>query len=153
MKPGLLGNRDVLAGLLFAAIGAAGFTVALAYPFGSVQQMGPGYFPRVLGVLLMGFGAVIFLRGLRRAEAVPGRWGWFALTVVTVSMVAFGWLMERVGLVPSLAVLVLVSAYAGPEFRWREALLLTVVLCLLAVAIFVWGLGLPYPLFAWEFGS
>jgi hypothetical protein len=68
-------------------------------------------------------------------------------------MVAFGWLMERVGLVPSLAVMVLVSAYAGPEFRWGEAPLLVVVLCLLAVAIFVWGLGLPYPLFAWEFGS
>jgi len=153
MKPGLLNNRDILAGLLFAAIGGLGFTMALAYPFGSIQQMGPGYFPRVLGVLLMGFGAVIFVRGLRKAEPVPGRWGWFALVTVSVAMVVFGWLMERVGLVPSLAVLVLVSAYAGPEFRWGEAMILAVGLCLLSVAIFVWGLGLPYPLFAFEFGN
>ena len=39
--------------------------VALAYPFGNLQQMGPGFFPRALGVILMGFGAVTMIRGLR----------------------------------------------------------------------------------------
>ncbi len=152
MKTGLLDNRDFLAGALFVAIGAGGFGIALAYPFGTLQQMGPGFFPRVLGVILVAFGIVTIVRGLRSGERVEGSWGWFPLAMLTVSIVAFGWLMERVGLVPSLAVLVVASAFAGREFRWREVVVLAGVLCLLAVAIFIWGLGLPYPLFAFEFG-
>ena len=152
MKARLLDNRDFLAGALFIAFGAGGFGVALAYPFGTLQQMGPGFFPRVLGVILVAFGAVTMIRGLRSGESVEGGWGWFPLAMLTISIVAFGWLMERVGMVPSLAVLVVASAFAGREFRWGEVTVLAAVLCLLSVAIFIWGLGLPYPLFAFEFG-
>ncbi len=152
MKTRLLDNRDFLAGALFVAIGAGGFGIALAYPFGTLQQMGPGFFPRVLGAILVGFGVVTIARGLRSGERVEGGWGWFPLAMLTVSIVAFGWLMERVGLVPSLVVLVVASAFAGREFRWGEVAVLAGVMCLLSVAIFVWGLGLPYPLFAFEFG-
>ncbi len=152
MKTRLLDNRDFLAGALFVAIGAGGFGIALAYPFGTLQQMGPGFFPRVLGAILVGFGLVTIARGLRSGERVEGGWGWFPLAMLTVSIVAFGWLMERVGLVPSLVVLVAASAFAGREFRWGEVAVLAGVMCLLSVAIFIWGLGLPYPLFAFEFG-
>ena len=152
MKPGLLQNRDFLAGLLFLAIGAGGFAVALSYPFGNLQQMGPGFFPRVLGVILVAFGLVTLVRGLRSGERVEGAWGWLPLAIITAALVAFGWLMERVGLVPSLGVLVVASAFAGREFRWGEVILLAAAMCLLAVAIFIWGLGLPYPLFAFELG-
>lgn len=152
MKTNLLANRDFLAGLLFIAVGAGGFAVALSYPFGSLQRMGPGFFPRSLGVILVGFGIVTLVRGLRSGEPVRGAWGWFPLAVLSAAMVAFGWLMERVGMVPSVAVLVVASAYAGREFRWGEALLLAGAMSLLAVAIFSWGLGLPYELFAFDFG-
>jgi len=152
VKTRLLDNRDFLAGLLFIAIGAGGFGIALSYPFGSVQQMGPGFFPRVLGVILVGFGVVTIVRGLRSGEPVQGGWGWFPLAMLTASLVAFGWLMEHVGLVPSLVALIVSSAYAGREFRWGEVAVLAVAMTLLALAIFIWGLGLPYELFAFEFG-
>ena len=152
MKTSLLANRDFLAGLLFIALGAGGFAVALSYPYGSVQQMGPGFFPRSLGVILAGFGVVTMIRGLRSGEPVRGAWGWFPLAMLSIAMIAFGWLMEHVGMVPSLVVLVVASAWAGREFRWGEAALLAVAMSLLAVAIFTWGLGLPYDLFAFEFG-
>jgi hypothetical protein len=152
MKTKLLANRDFLAGLMFIALGAGGFIVALSYPYGDLQRMGPGFFPRSLGVILAGFGIVTMIRGLRSGERVHGTWGWFPLAVLTVAMVGFGWLMEHVGMVPSVAVLVVASAYAGREFRWGEAALLAVAMSLVAVAIFSWGLGLPYDLFAFEFG-
>lgn len=152
MNTPLLANRDFLAGLLFVVVGAGGAAVALSYPFGTIQQMGPGFFPRALGVILVGFGIVTMVRGLRSGEPVRGNWGWFPLAVLTAAMVAFGWLMERVGLVPSVAVLVVASAFAGREFRWGEVALLVVAMTMLAVAIFSWGLGLPYELFAFEFG-
>lgn len=152
MKIRLLDNRDFLAGLLFVFLGAGAFGIALSYPFGSVQQMGPGFFPRVLGVILVGFGIATLIPALRSGEPVQGGWAWFPLAILTASQVAFGWLMEHVGVVPSLVVLVVSSAYAGREFRWGEVAVLAVVMTLLAVAIFIWGLGLPYELFAFDFG-
>ena len=58
--------------------------------------------------------------------------------------------MDRAGFVPALAVLVLGSAAAGGEFKLVEIVALAIVLTGLSVAVFVWGLGLPYPLFAWR---
>ena len=43
-------------------------------------------------------------------------------------------------------VLVLVAAAAGKEFRWKESVLLAVVLAVFSVGIFVYALGLPFPL-------
>jgi predicted permease len=50
------------------------------------------------------------------------------------------------GFVPALAALVFVSAAAGREFKFKEVLYLAVFLGALSVAMFIWGLGLPYPL-------
>jgi hypothetical protein len=66
---------------------------------------------------------------------------------VPLSIVLFGVLVEHGGFVPALVVLVVVSAAAGREFRLGEVALLTALLTALSVVVFVWGLGLPYPLF------
>ena len=58
----------------------------------------------------------------------------------------FGYLLKPIGLVLALALLVVVSAFAGHEFKLREVLLLSVVLIILSVLVFVKGLGLPFPL-------
>ena len=148
MKTPLQQNRDFLAGMLFLLIGGIGFYVALSYPFGTLQKMGPGYFPRVLSGVLIAFGLVTLVRGLKSGEKVQGSWGWFPLAMLTVSLVAFGFLMEHVGLIPALVVMLFTSAYAGKEARFREIAVLTVIACIAATAIFIWGLKLPFPLFA-----
>ena len=148
MKTPLQQNRDFLAGMLFLLIGAGGFYVALSYPFGTLEKMGPGYFPRVLSGILVAFGLVTLFRGLKSGERVQGSWGWFPLLMLTIALVAFGFLMEHVGLIPALVVLFFTAAYAGKEAKFLEVLALTVVMCIAATAIFIWGLKLPYPLFA-----
>ena len=147
MKTPLQHNRDFLAGMLFLLIGGIGFYVALSYPFGSLQRMGPGYFPRVLSGILIAFGLVTLFRGLKSGERVQGTWGWFPLLMLTVGLVAFGFLMEHVGMLPALVVMFFTAAYAGKEARFIEVLGLTVVMCIAATAIFIWGLKLPYELY------
>ena len=146
MRSGLLNNKDFLAGLLMLAIGGIGFYMALDYPFGSTQRMGPGYFPRVLAAILMLFGAFVLVRGLKVAERVKGVWGWRALLFITISLVVYGWAMDSLGMVPALVLMFFVSAYAGHEFRWKEVVVLAVLMTLMSIGIFVYGLGLPYPL-------
>jgi len=139
-------NREVWVGLMFLATGAAALVIARKYPFGTVLRMGPGYFPTVLGGILVLFGIALIVTGWRRPEPIPGGWSPRALILLPLSMVAFGVLVERAGFIPAMVVLVFGSAAAGREFKLGEVLLLTVVLTALSVAVFIWGLGLPYPL-------
>jgi hypothetical protein len=147
MKVTLGKNMDFLAGLLMIAIGAAAMYMALDYPFGSARRMGPGYFPRVLAAILMCFGVYVLIRGLMNHQSIKGRWGFKALAFICSSMVAFGWVMEHWGFFPSLAVMFLLAAMAGPEFKLTEVLVLLVIMSIFAWAVFIWGIGLPYPLF------
>ena len=54
--------------------------------------------------------------------------------------------MDRAGFVPALIVLIFGSAAAGTEFKLLVVLLLAIGLTAFCVALFIWGLGLPYPL-------
>jgi putative tricarboxylic transport membrane protein len=165
------GIKDLLAGLIFLAIGAAAIHFAREYPFGTAVRMGSGYFPTVLGWILGGFGAVLAARGVwswvrsrprkqeatldfiakaKPAPALAERMavglGWRPLACVTASMLAFGALMPRAGLVPALVVLFFLAALGGREFRWRGVAVLTAVMTAFAVAVFVYLLKLPFPL-------
>ena len=146
MKLELRNNKDFWAGLVFAGTGAAAMFIARHYPFGTTLRMGPGYFPRVLGGILILFGIYVMARGLRSNEKIQGNWSLRALIVLPLSTVLFGVLMELAGFIPALAVLIFVSAASGREFKLKEVLLLTIFLGVLSVVMFVWGLGLPYPL-------
>lgn len=139
-------NRDIWAGLTFLATGVAALLLARGYPAGTALRMGPGYFPRLLASLLILFGLHAVWKGLRRPERIEGAWSSRALIGLPLAMVLFGVLMEHAGFVPAIAALVVGSAAAGRQFRLLEVLLLTGFLTAISVAIFVWGLGLPYPL-------
>jgi uncharacterized membrane protein len=146
MRSDLWNNKDFLAGLLMLAIGGIGFYMALDYPFGTTQRMGPGYFPRVLALILMGFGVVVLLSGLKTKVAVKGAWGWRALACITVALYVFGWTMDRLGFIPALVAMFFVSAYAGHEFKLKEVVILTALMVPFAIGVFIYALGLPYPL-------
>jgi Tripartite tricarboxylate transporter TctB family len=146
MKIELRNNKDFWAGLMLVVIGAAAMFIARGYPFGSTMRMGPGYFPSLLGGILALFGIYVIVIGLRKGEKITVQCSTRALAVLPLSLVAFGVLMTYAGFIPAMAVLIFGSACAGRDFKFVEILLLTVVLTSLSVVIFIWGLGLPYPL-------
>lgn len=147
MKFDLRNNKDLLAGLLFILIGGLAVVIARDYPMGSAARMGPGYFPTILGGLLCLFGVYVAVRGILSAGRIRGEWGWKPLALLTLSILLFGVTVERLGLIPALVVMFFVGAAAGREFRFKEVLLLTVLMSAFAAAVFVFGLKLPYPLF------
>jgi hypothetical protein len=144
----LSNNKDFWAGLMLVVVGAGAIVVARNYDFGDSLRMGPGYFPTVLGGILIAFGLYIMASGLRRGEKLVGSWSLRALIILPLSLVLFGYLIDHAGFVPAIAVLIFGSATAGAEFRFVEVLLFTIFLTALSAAIFIYGLGLPYPLFA-----
>jgi len=146
MRLDLRSNRDFWAGLMFFAIGAFAMILARDYPLGSSLRMGPGYFPIILGGILIILGFNIMIRGLRRNEVIKGKWSIRAFIILPVVIVFCGFLMDRAGFIPAIALLIFGSALAGRWFKWTEVLLFTVFLTLLSLACFVWGLNLNYPL-------
>ena len=146
MKMAFLHKKDFWAGMMLAGIGAAAMFIARDYRFGSALRMGPGFFPAILGGILIAFGVCIMAVGLRSGEKIEGRLSLRALIMLPLSLVLFGLLMEKAGFLPALAVLVFGSAASGREFRFVEVLLLTALLTAASAALFIWGLGLPYPL-------
>jgi hypothetical protein len=70
------------------------------------------------------------------------------ITILPLSAVLFGLLMEHAGFIPALVALIYASAWAGDEFKFVEVTLLAVGLTIACVGIFIYGLGLPYPLIA-----
>ena len=57
--------KDFYAGLMFFGIGLFAMILAFQYPLGTAARMGPGYFPRVLGGILMALGAILSIRSFR----------------------------------------------------------------------------------------
>ena len=146
MKFALRKNKDFWAGMMLIGIGAGAMFISRDYRFGSALRMGPGFFPTILSGILIAFGVCIIAVGLRSGEKIQGNLSLRALVMLPLSLVLFGVLMQLAGFIPALAVLVFVSAASGREFKPMEVLLLTTVLTVASVALFIWGLGLPYPL-------
>lgn len=142
----MLHNKDFWGGVMLIGIGAGAVIIAKDYHFGSVLRMGPGFFPTILGVILVLFGVAIMAKGLIKGDKIQSNWSERALILLPLALVLFGILIERLGLVPALVVLIFGSAAAGKEFRLVEVCLLTIVLTGMAVGLFIWGLGLPFPL-------
>ena len=142
-------QRDFWAGLMFLVAGTAFAWGATAYAFGSSAHPGPGYFPFGLGLLLALLGAVELFKALTFESEGGGPIGtvaWRPLVVVVGAIALFGWALPRLGLLVALPLLVLVSALAGDEFRWRDVLLSAVLLTAVSWAIFVAALELAIPL-------
>ncbi len=137
--------RDFGAGLLFGAFGAAAVFLSGDYPLGTPARMGPGYFPRVLGILLLAFGAILVLRSLKLAGAPLAMRNWKPLTIVLGSVLVFGLAAPRLGLALSTVLLILIASTADREFRWKEAVVSSVVLAACTIGVFIWGLGLQLP--------
>jgi len=147
MKVELRENRDFLSGLMFIVIGLGAIFIARDYPVGSALRMGPGYFPVALGGILFLMGIYVMVQGLIKKEKVKGNWSLRALVILPLAVIVFGLMVERTGFVPALIVLALLSATAGREFKFVEMLILAIALTAACVALFIYGLGMPYPLF------
>ena len=137
---------DFWAGLMFIGFGAAAIFIARDYPFGSTMRMGPGYFPTAIGGCLIVLGAVVSAISLKVPGVAIGPWPWRAIALMSTAFVLFAWGMQHLGFLPSLAILIVVSTFSTPHFRWKEMALEIVVLLAGSWAVFIYGLELPFPL-------
>ena len=135
--------KDFWSGVMFCSFAAVAIFAARGYSLGSAGRMGPGYFPLLLAGLLAAFGAGLIARSVVVSGEPVSRFHVLPLVLIAAAVCLFGVLIEPLGLVISLAVLTLMAALSGGQFRLMETLTLAAVLIVFSVGVFVYALGLP----------
>jgi len=69
-----------------------------------------------------------------------------AVLLVTTAVVVFAYSVHTLGLVIAAALITLIGGLASPQMRPLEMVAAAVVLAGMTTAIFVWGIGLPIPI-------
>jgi len=143
--------KDFGSGTLFLLIGLGFMTSSwTSLRIGTAIEMGPGYFPLVLGGILALFGLLIFLRGLRTVAEPIGSVSLRAIGATCGSIILFAVLVYPLGFVASTFITIFVASLAAPDSSPTYAAGLSVLLTAFCWAVFILGLELPLPLFpAW----
>lgn len=127
--------------LVFLAVVALWETWGLSV--GSAADMGPGYVPRALAWILMGFGLAFAISGVRAAHRALPRFDFRSFFMVLLSLAVFAVLLPKGGLALATFTTLACSTFAVSGFRWRESLLFAILITAFTVLLFVNGLGLP----------
>jgi hypothetical protein len=137
--------KDFLSGLLFIGFGVAALVISKSYNVGTAAKMGPGYFPHVIGILMIALGALLSILSFRSASNDKITWRWRPLAIVLLAVCFFPWVADYLGLILTSVVMVFIASAASQEFRWKEALVSGLILGFAVTAVFVYGLALPLP--------
>lgn len=155
MQKTVKSQKDFFSGLMFMVIGSAFALGATTYDIGTTVQMGPGYFPLLIGTLLAILGAFILLKSLAvRGEAGGpiGAWAWKPMFFIIAANLAFGVLLgglpsihlPAMGLIVAIYVLTFVASLAGDEFDFKEVTILATVLAITSYLGFIKLLNLQF---------
>ena len=135
--------KDFWAGIMFLAFAAVAILAARGYSMGAAGRMGPGYFPMALGIVLGGLGLILAVRAFVISGPHIDGIALRPLLTVVLAVVLFGLLIQHLGLVLSLIITVVASAFASRQSRALEVSALALVLAAFSVGIFVYALRLP----------
>ena len=142
-------QRDFWSGLMFVVVGVSFAIGATNYSMGTSARPGAGYFPLMLSVIMAILGAIVLFKSLTiESEGGDpiGDIAWKPLFIIVVAITVFGLLLERLGMIITVPILIIISSLAGDEFKWRGVIISAIVLTIGAWAVFVLGLKLTIPL-------
>jgi hypothetical protein len=141
-------RQDLIGGILAVALGIFAIAEAAYYPMGSLLRMGPGFFPCLIAAIIVALGIVLIVNAVRPRAAHDGEGADVRLRPVLwigVGIALFALLLERIGLVPATAVLVVVSSLAEPRWRFRRVAAVAVGMTVLVYVVFIVVLQIPIP--------
>ncbi|MGI5152695.1 tripartite tricarboxylate transporter TctB family protein [Plantactinospora sp. CA-294935] len=153
-EPGLLPSDDIppagrlgqlVAGVLPIALGLAGLGYSVSLSLGTPAEAGPGLWPALASLLLLGAGlwSLVFERKAAAVEQF-GRGG-IGIALGVVSLVVFVLLINRIGFeIPTLLVMAFWLRVLGRE-SWRVTAVVSVVTTAALYLLFITLLDVKLP--------
>lgn len=140
--------NDWIAGLFAILIGVFALFESSGYSMGSTRDMGPGFFPVMLGVLMVVFGiGVIAIEGRRKIDHEKDTAGIRPIIMVTLGLLLFAQLIDRFGMWPALFAACFVSALADSKMKLYKAGIIAFCIATASAVVFVYALGLQVGVF------
>lgn len=138
---------DIAAGGIFAAFGLFFAVQSLDYELGTLFRMGPGYFPLLLGIVLLVIGVAIAVSGLRGERAISVHsFPWRGMLLLSLAFVLFGLTVRGLGVAPAAFIATSLAGLASERVRPITALVIAAGLTAVTVLIFILVLQLRVPI-------
>lgn len=138
--------KDIAAGAIFIAIGLFfGLNAWMNLRIGKAFSMGPGFFPVVLGAILVALGLAIMVTAYGRQPEAFGSVPWRGIGMVMFAVIFFAVTVRGLGMAPSLGIATVVAAMSSGRISLPAAILVSIALTAFCVLVFIYALSLPYP--------
>jgi hypothetical protein len=138
--------KDFAFGTFLIALALIAFGATGSLAIGTAADMGPGFVPRVLAWITLGFGVTFLVTGLAKARAPIPAPAWRPLAAILASIALFAVLFAKLGLIAASVGAVVVAGAATSPVRWLQLVAFGVVMAAFSALLFVKGLGLPFRL-------
>ena len=152
-------GKDHLGAGLLLVLGTAMLSMGATYRMGTLNHMGAGFIPVVLGALMVFVGVALGVTAAPAgketiAHPLPGDGkhkgidvrGWLCILGGVIAFVLLG---EHGGLLPATFAAVFISAMGDRNNTVKSSATLGAILSLFCLLIFHYGLKLQLPLFQW----
>ena len=166
-------NKDKIAGLLLILLGLGAYLEGRTHSLGTLTQMGSGYFPVALGLVLVLIGCLLFVTASPDIADEPAAQphatdpvepphlsldhcpppDWRGIGCIVGSVISFIGIGHWFGLIPATWVCVFMAAMGDRTSTYREAAILSLLMCALAVGLFHTVLHVQFPLIQFPFGK
>jgi hypothetical protein len=142
-------GRDFVGGVTMICVGLLFIWFGRDLDVGNSFQMGPGYFPVMLSLLLMLIGGLIIVQSMMvdGGDLEPEIWNWRVYAMVIAAPIGFGLVLAGLGLAPTMFLLIVGVASASRYANWRHSILLGLFLATCSVLLFTKLLSLPVSAF------
>ncbi|MQB03776.1 tripartite tricarboxylate transporter TctB family protein [Agrobacterium tumefaciens] len=147
MKSFFIDPAEAACGVIFIGFGAFFALQSFGLDIGTAFRMGPGYFPLVLAIVLILLGGVIFIRATRVQGDALGAIAWRGIFFILPAPIFFGFTVRGLGFVPALFFSALIAAFASHKMSPLMAVIISAAITVFSVAVFNYGLGLPFQRF------
>jgi hypothetical protein len=138
--------KDLAFALFLIALALIAFGATGSLAIGSAADMGPGFVPRALAWIILGFGVgFLAISFVKPPEPVPVL-AWRPLVTILASIALFAVLFAKLGLVAACVGAILVAGTATSPVRWLSLLVFGLLMAAFSALLFVKGLGLPFKL-------
>ena len=153
-------QKDFVSGLMFMAVGGSFAWGAVDYEIGDAARMGPGYFPFMLGLILVLLGVLVTFNAFKSGPPGGDKIGalaWRPLVFILGANLLFGALLvgipafglQAFGLIVAIFGLVIMAGYAREGAKFKESLILAAILAAGSYLAFVKLLNLQFPVLPW----
>jgi putative tricarboxylic transport membrane protein len=146
-------NLDRISGLILLTVGAAIFLKSLSYPFGTFRTPGPGLFPLIASIILLGLSAILtlhaFLSKKDKEDApipfFPEKGAPQRILLAVAGMVGYRYLLPVIGFGPSTGIFMLFLIRFLGGYGWKISLFYSAIAAVAFYYLFQVWLKIPMP--------